>query len=88
MKNITDKILFDETLPLSQQSADFQMWYNQNVNSQINDTTEIKAVDEYKRPALYSILVVGFIVDVMPVYKIDSQSDWGCSDFKINIKLA
>jgi hypothetical protein len=88
MKNITDKILFDETLPLSQQSADFQMWYNQNVNSQINDTTEIKAVDEYKRPALYSVLADGFIVEVQPIYKADSQSDWGCSDFQITIKTA
>jgi len=86
MKNITDKIQFDETLPLSQQSADFQPWYNKNVNSQINDKTEIKERDEYKRPALYSVLVDGFIVEVQPIYKTDSQNDWGCSDFQINIK--
>lgn len=86
MRNITDKIQFDEALPLSQQSAEFQAWYNKNVNSQINDKTEIKAVDEYKRPAQYSVLHDGFIVEVKPIYKTDSQSDWGCSDFQITVK--
>ena len=88
MKNITDKIQFDETLPLSQQSAEFQAWYNQNVNSQINDKTEIKEVDEYKRPASYSVLADGFIVEVMPIYKSNSQNDWGCSAIRLNIKKA
>jgi hypothetical protein len=86
MKNITDKIQFDETLPLSQQNAEFQQWCNKNVNSQINDKTEIKEVDEYKRPALYSVLVDAFIVEVQPIYKNQSQSDWSCSDFQITIK--
>jgi len=86
MKNITDKIQFDETLPLSQQSAEFQAWFNKNVNSKINDKTEIKEVDEYKRPALYSVLADGFIVEVMPIYKSNSQNDWGCSAIRLNIK--
>ena len=88
MRNITDKIQFNEALPLSQQSAEFQAWYNKYVNSQINDKTEIKERDEYKRPALYSVLADGFIVGVKPIYKNDSQSDWGCSDFQITIKTA
>jgi len=88
MKNITDKIQFDETLPLSQQSAEFQAWFNKNVNSKINDKTEIKEVDEYKRPALYSVLADGFIVEVMPIYKSNSQNDWGCSAIRLNIKKA
>jgi len=88
MKNITDKIQFDETLPLSQQSAEFQAWFNKNVNSKINDKTEIKEVDGFKRPALYSVLADGFIVEVKHIYKNDSQNDWGCSDFKVNIKTA
>ena len=88
MRNITDKIQFNELLPLSQQSADFQQWYNKNVNSQINDKTEINPMDEYKRPALYSVLVDAFIVEVQPIYKNQNQSDWGCSDFGITIKTA
>ena len=86
--NITDKIIFDEMLPFSQQSDEFKSWYNKNVNSQINENTEVKSIDAYNRPYLYSVMIDGFIVEIQPIYKADSQSDWGCSDFQITIKTA
>jgi len=46
--NITDTIMFDESKLLSEQTPEFQAWYNENVNVLINDKLVTDLMDEYK----------------------------------------
>ena len=82
---ITDNIEFTPDLPLSQQSAEFQQWYNENVHSQITDKTTPNALDEYARPVSFTLQADGFTVTVFWQYIFESSSSWACSDFKIEI---
>lgn len=82
---ITDNIEFTPGLPLSQQSAEFQQWYNENIHSQITDKTTPDALDEYDRPVSFTLEASGLTVRVYWLYIFESQSSWACRDFKIEI---
>ncbi len=84
--NITDTIQFDESKNLSQQTPEFQAWYNENVNLRINDTLKPDILDEYKRPKSYTVIVDLFSVNILPLYIYPDHGNWACSDFQLIIK--
>ncbi len=86
MINITNTILFDENLLLSKQSAEFQQWYNENVNILINDKLKPDLLDEYSRPMSYTVVVNTFQITIYPLYIYQDSSNWACRDFQLTIK--
>jgi len=86
--NITDTIMFDESKLLSEQTPEFQAWYNENVNVLINDKLVPDLMDEYKRPKSYTVVVDSFSVTILPLYIYPDQSNWACSNFKLIFKTA
>lgn len=83
---ITDKIEFDELNPLlSKQTDEFRTWFNEKINSQITDKTVPDSLDEYDRPASYTLQVEGLTVKVSWVYIYENKSSWACSDFNLEI---
>mgnify|MGYP007069468500 CR=1 FL=1 len=85
--NITDKIQFEPTHPLSKQSDDFKAWYNENIGSKINDKTPNDGFDAYKRPISYTVIFEGFKTQITPQYIFQDSSNWSCSDFKIEMEV-
>jgi len=86
--NITDTIMFDESKLLSEQTPEFQAWYNENVNVLINDKLVPDLMDEYKRPKSYTVVVDSFSVTILPLYIYPDQSNWACSNFQLIFKTA
>ena len=86
MIKINDTIEFDESKLLSEQTKEFQEWYNENVNGLINDTLVPDSLDEFKRPMSYIVQVDTFTVTIFPNYIYHDQSNWSCSDFYVTIK--
>jgi len=86
MIQITDTIEFDESKLLSEQTQEFQMWYNKNVSILINDTIVPDSLSEFKRPLSYTVTVGIFTIKIYPKYIHKEQSNWSCSDFKLEIK--
>ena len=84
--NITDTIQFDESKLLSEQTPEFQAWYNENVNVLINDKLAPDSLDKFKRPFTYTVYVDNFTFVICPNYIYKDQSNWACSDFQITIK--
>jgi len=85
---IADNIDFDESKNLSEQTKEFQSWYNENVNTLINDTLKPDFLDEYKRPKSYTVTVDSFSITIYPLYIYQDQSNWACRDFQLTIKNA
>jgi len=83
---ITDTIQFDESKLLSEQTTEFQEWYNENVNVLINDKLAPDSLDNFKRPFSYTITVKSFTIVICPNYIFRDQSNWACSDFYLSIK--
>jgi len=83
--NITETIQFDESKMLSEQSPEFQQWYNEKVNALVNDKLIPDLLDEYKRPKSYTVKVDSFIVNILPIYIYPDKSNWACSDFDLII---
>ena len=84
--NITNTIQFNESKMLSEQSQEFQTWYNKNVNVLINDKLIPDSLDRFKRPFSYTVKVESFTIVIFPQYIYCDQSNWACSDFFITIK--
>jgi hypothetical protein len=83
MVEITDKVSFDETKPIQQQSTEFQQWFTDNCP--INDKTPISAYDEYNRPGKYVFTVDNLKVNVEPNYINPDRSNWAISGYNISI---
>jgi len=88
MIKINDTVEFDESKLLSEQTQEFQAWYNENVNGLINDKLVPNSLDEYKRPKSYTVTVFSFTITIDPIYIYPDQSNWSCSDFRLTIKNA
>jgi len=87
MIQITETIEFDDSKFLSEQSSDFKVWYNKNVNILINDKLNPDSLDIFNRPISYTVTVETFNIEIYPQYIYNEQSNWACSDFKIKIKI-
>ena len=86
--NITETIQFDESKMLSEQTKEFQQWYNDNVNVLINDKLIADSLDQFNRPFSYTVEVDTFIIVIYPQYIYRDQSNWACCDFQLTIKTA
>ncbi len=82
---ITDIIDFNPELSLSEQSAEFQTWYNENVNNQINDQLAPDALDVFDRPISFTVTVDNLTVTVYFIYQFQDSSTWACSEFHLKI---
>ncbi len=82
---ITDNIEFNPSLSLSEQSAEFQAWYNENVNNQITDQLTPDALDAYDRPISFTVMVGDLSVTVYFIYQFEDSSTWACSGFNLKI---
>jgi hypothetical protein len=84
--NITDKVIFDETKILQEQTPEFNRWIFENCLSKINDKLIPDSLDEFDRPSKYTFLVDTFSVEISPIYINQSKSDWSKSTYKLTIK--
>jgi len=82
---ISDTIIFDESKTLSQQSAEFQAWYNDNINPHVTLDKKDKD-DEFGRPYSFTVYSQGFIITVVWMYIVADSTDWRCKDFSLIIK--
>lgn len=83
---ITENIEFDETKPLlSEQSAEFQQWYNESISPKITDKTIPDALDEFNRPVSFTVQHENFTVTVFWLYIYEDTSNWACRNFKLKI---
>jgi len=82
---INDTVEFDESKNLSEQTPEFQAWYNENVNVLINDKLIPNSLDRFNRPQSYTVVVTDFTIQVVPQYIYRDQSNWSCSDFKLTV---
>lgn len=85
---ITENIEFEESKNLSEQSKEFQAWYNEKVNPLINDQLKPDLFDEYNRPKSYTVTVDSLYITIYPLYIYPDQSNWACRDFQLTIKTA
>lgn len=88
MRNLTDTIQFDESKNLSEQSPEFQAWFNEFVNPQINDRLQPDLLDQYKRPVSYTVHVDGYTITVFNLYINADQTNYACRDFQLILKTA
>jgi len=86
--NITDKVIFDQTKKLQEQTSEFNQWLFENCLSKINDKLIPDALDEFDRPSKYTLLVDTFIVEIYPIYINLSKIDWSKSTYELIIKEA
>lgn len=86
--NITDKVIFDETQKIQEQSSEFNRWFFENCLVKINDKLIPDALDEFDRPSKYTLLVDTFIVEIYPIYINQSKTDWSKSTYELIIKEA
>lgn len=85
---ITDKVIFDETKKLQEQTSEFNQWLFENCLSKINDKLIPNALDDFDRPAKYAFVADTFSVEIYPVYISQSKNDWSKSTYDLIIKEA
>jgi len=86
MIQIKENIVFDETKPITEQTMEFNNWYNMNINSKINLDTVPIGIDEYDRPIGWVINADGFSVEVRWIYITQSKSSWACKSHDVTIR--
>ena len=86
MLQIIENIQWDKTKPLvTEQSQEFQDWFNVKVGYKAFDYSYAKSNDQYGRPYVMEIIVDEFIVNVYPQYQVESDASHARSGHNITI---